>query len=254
MANSQRHSPSANGVSAQANEYFLGLETSSNSTGVALLDATGLRFAIRRSGLNHNEVLLELVSLACRCTGIETSQLGGIGVTIGPGMFSSLRVGLSVAKGLALPWRIPIKGIETLRAIARTAAALDLPTAADTGRVAYLALTDARKQQVYCGMFAQEKTLLPPRVCSPDELPGLISPLSPSISRLVVCGEAASLCFPLLRKAGIATIMSPVTHPEAQVVAEAAKEAILTEGGDNLEKLVPVYLRRTDAELSRTPD
>ncbi len=254
MTAAQPASFSAGIVSAQANEYFLGLETSSNSTGVALLDATGLRFAVRRSGLNHNEVLLELVSLACRCTGIETSQLNGIGVTIGPGMFSSLRVGLSVAKGLALPWQIPVKGIETLRAIARTAAAVDLPITSDIGATAYLALTDARKQQVYCGLFTREKTLLAPCVAAPKELPGIISPLKLPLSQLVLCGEAAPLCFPLLHKSGIAAIISPVTHPEAQVVAEAAKEAILREGGDNLEKLVPVYLRRTDAELNRIPD
>lgn len=233
-------------------QFFLGIETSGHSTGIALIDQTGAKFSERRHGLSHNEVVLGLIRQALAAAGIEPRQLSGIGVTVGPGMFTSLRVGLSAAKGLALPWSIPVKGIGTLSALARTAASAGPPSSPAAEMPVSLVLVDARKQQVYYGLYARGRPILPPSVALPEELPAILNRSLVQGSSLTLCGNAAMLCRSALLEAGFVTKDSGVELPDACSVAEAAKETILKQGGDNPETLVPVYLRRTDAELRRT--
>lgn len=126
----------------------LGIETATSVCGAALVRG-GECLAVREvdEGHVHAERLLPLIDEALREARIGTGDLGCIAVSIGPGSFTGLRIGLSVAKGLALAADIPLVAVPTLEALA-----LRVVDAADGGEI--LAALDARRDEVYCQFFA----------------------------------------------------------------------------------------------------
>ena len=219
---------------------FLGIETSGTDTGVALAGPDHVIFEAVNHGGNHNEVLLGLIDEAFKSSGIGLKTLGGIGVTIGPGMFTSLRVGLSVAEGIAIAHAIPVKGISTLFALAQAAKEPGKPV---------LAVIDARKHQVYAGLYKDEQVLIKPRVIYPEGLAELAGRFIDSGTVLVLAGNGTRCCVPFLsgqERVQVTGIQAPPPHIVAQIAAR-----LIPAGGNDIGRLAPLYLRRTDAELKR---
>jgi tRNA threonylcarbamoyladenosine biosynthesis protein TsaB len=194
------------------------------------------------SGITHNEVILPLLKELFDEAGLAPADLAAIGVTIGPGMFTSLRVGLSAAKGLAVAHGIPVKGIGTLPGLA----------ASVTPARTVLALVDARKSEVYAALYDGSSEALAPCVVSPSALPDILrSTISDSRFPIALAGSGTHLCLDALNSAGITAEDSDVRYPSAAAVARLADERIQSEGRDDTSRLEPLYLRRTDAELNR---
>jgi tRNA threonylcarbamoyladenosine biosynthesis protein TsaB len=219
--------------------FILGIETSGTESGVALLRGDELLLAVNRpTGAAHNEALPLLLEAAFRDSGVGPAGLDGIGVTIGPGMFTSLRVGLSVAKSIALVRDIPVVGVGTLPALAATVG---------PGRPV-LAVIDARKAQVYAALYDHGRELLAPCVVMPAELPSLL----PAGLRPVVAGSGAGLCVGPLRESGVDVCESGIIQPLPAVIARTAATAIAAGNVGTPDDIEPLYIRRTDAELSRS--
>jgi len=80
---------------------------------------------------NHHTIELgPMVSTALSCTNVDSAELTAVGVAIGPGSFTGLRIGLAFAKGLSFSKKIPIIGIPTLDALAAAQPVSDLVLAA----------------------------------------------------------------------------------------------------------------------------
>lgn len=95
----------------------------------------------------HAERLVPLVDSVLREARMMLSDIDGIAVSIGPGSFTGLRIGLSVAKGLAYGSSKPIVGVPTLQALAHRSV--------DAGSSAFiLAALDARRDEVYCQLWS----------------------------------------------------------------------------------------------------
>lgn len=104
---------------------LLAVDTSTRSMGVALYDGTRVLSELTWISKNHHTIeLAPTVDRALTQIGAATSDLQALGVAIGPGSFTGLRIGLALAKGLALSQRLPIIGIPTLDVVA---AALPVP-------------------------------------------------------------------------------------------------------------------------------
>jgi tRNA threonylcarbamoyladenosine biosynthesis protein TsaB len=95
----------------------------------------------------HAERLLSLIDDVLRKTRISPEQLDAIAVSIGPGSFTGLRIGLSVAKGLAYATGRPLVAVPTLEALARKAAEPGV------AHPLILPLLDARRDEVYGQFF-----------------------------------------------------------------------------------------------------
>lgn len=106
--------------------YILGIETSTKVCGAAIVD-DGTWIAHNQTNLKniHASILVDLVQAAFHQTSISATDLTAIGVSIGPGSFTGLRIGLSVAKGLALGANVPIVTVPTLDALAHHAPVRD---------------------------------------------------------------------------------------------------------------------------------
>jgi len=221
----------------------LGIETSGASTGLALA-AGGKVVAelVEHSSCGHNEVLMPLLDRLLKGAGVMPCHLSGIGVDIGPGMFTSLRVGTSTAKGLAIARRLPIVGVSALWSLARTA---------QSTRDRVLPLVDARKHQVYAALYLEGRPAIPPSVLSPEQLVSEVGSILPGRGSLVVAGSGASICASLLAAAGVELELTGIENPSPGVVALEAGERIARGLAGDLAAIEPLYLRRTDAELAR---
>jgi len=221
---------------------LLAIDTSTAQIGLGLYD--GVQVAgecFWHSGLHHTQELAPALAELLRRVGVKMDQLRLIGVAIGPGSFTSLRVGLAFAKGLALARHLPIIGIPTLDILA---AALPLPAApaeaAKNKRLA--AVVQAGRGRLAVGWYrAGEKTWQadgPAFVTNADELAEKIH------KRVIICGElTAEDRQRLARKFKNVTLASPaqcVRRPA--VLAELAWQKWQAGEVSPPASLAPIYL------------
>lgn len=171
--------------------------------------------------------------------GLTPAGLAALAVTIGPGTFTGLRVGLAAARGFALARALPLVGVTTLEAIAE-------PVEAEEGEVIAAAF-DARRGEVYLQVFdAARAPLGEPMIVAlekaGDHVPG---------SRVVAVGTGAGLLAEVLSARNIACRLSPAApQPDALVVARIASARLKAHGPDRFRvPPAPLYLRAPDAKL-----
>ena len=235
-----------------AKDFFLGIETSSVVTGLALIKDEELQYEVRcLTGSKHNETIYQLLSDSLNFVGIEVKDLSGIGVSIGPGMFTSLRVGLALAKGLALPFQIPVKGINTLDALANS-----VPNFNRANNFV-ISVIDARKEEVFAAIYRRKIRISEYLIVKPTELMNQIF-VSQRNQQLE---EIVSICFVgngLIKYQSIFEQSFPkdfdsviLEAPLPSTIAFLAKNKILDGDTSDIASLQPFYLRATDAELKR---
>lgn len=149
---------------------ILGIETATTVCGAALIaDGSVSGEAEIHEKNAHAERIMNLIDTVVEQSGIRLSELDAIAVSIGPGSFTGLRIGLSVAKGLCFSLDKPLVAVPTLHVLAQRAAA------DNSVRTPYiLAAIDARRDEVYCQLFRRNGTTVHPeweeRDCTLDAL------------------------------------------------------------------------------------
>lgn len=129
---------------------ILALETSGTCGSVALVDGGGCRAEHSlQSSRTHSRRLLDAVAGLMRECETDWAQLDAIAVSLGPGSFTGLRIGLSSAKGLTLATAKPLIGISSLDGLAAQGGQQPLPICA---------LIDARKKEVFAGFYQTSPT------------------------------------------------------------------------------------------------
>jgi tRNA threonylcarbamoyladenosine biosynthesis protein TsaB len=220
---------------------LLALETATLAGGAALLDDGRLVGESRLNiALTHSERLMAVVDRLLRDCGWELASLGGLAVSIGPGSFTGLRVGAATAKGLALALEIPVAPVPTLDAMAATLPFADSPICP---------LLDARKNEVYCSLYrwtdgGMERqwdylALSPGAAAARLEAP------------VIVLGDGVAACRPYLARLGPDLREAPPAQslPSPAVVGALGHAMLAAGGGIPAERLAPLYLRPSEAEL-----
>ncbi len=131
---------------------ILAFDTSTEVCTVSLL-ALGddVRLVAARTavaGRGHTRMLLGFCDEVLREAGAEPPDLGAIVVGTGPGTFTGVRIGIATARAMALSLGIPVVGVSTLAALAAAAA-----DTADTGASAIAPVVDARRGQLFAGVY-----------------------------------------------------------------------------------------------------
>lgn len=125
----------------------LGVETATPVVGVAVADGAGVRAELRfRADRELAERLMPAVVRVLEEGGLALKDLDGISISIGPGSFTGLRVGVSTVKGLLFALKIPAVGVSTLEALAVSAAG-------ELCLHAVCPLVDAKRGEVYAALF-----------------------------------------------------------------------------------------------------
>ena len=207
---------------------LLALDTATPLVTVALHDGADVVAELTADApMKHGEQLAPLVAGVLERAGIVRQDLTAIGVGVGPGPFTGLRVGLVTARTLGFVLEIPVYGVCTLDVLAVEAVA--------TGAVAgdFAVATDARRKEVYLATYDVDGSRLDgPVVGKPAVL----------ATGLPVAGEG-----PLLYPEAFPNAVAP-TRPSAgwlaHTIAEEKAELLDPE---------PLYLRRPDAAVPSTP-
>lgn len=98
---------------------LVAIDTSSDMSGVALYGAAGLLAQTQwQSGRRHSEQVLAQLDHLCRLCDVAPASVTHVAVSVGPGSWSGIRVGISIAKGLAIANDIPVIGVSTLDLLA----------------------------------------------------------------------------------------------------------------------------------------
>jgi tRNA threonylcarbamoyladenosine biosynthesis protein TsaB len=215
----------------------LAIDTALEACAAAVLDTVRGEIVsreIKPMGRGHAEVLMPQIKRVIERSGFCFSDLTRIAVTVGPGSFTGLRVGIAAARGLALATGKPALGLTTLSAFAAPLIAED-----DTAPV--VAVVDARHDHVYLHIIGPGgRTLVPPRLASlRDALRACITSRAP---RLV--GNAAALLaanWPA-RERQPASVHQQAA-PDIDWVAQLGAAAPESAGPPR-----PLYLRAPDAQ------
>ena len=225
---------------------LLAIDTSTRYAGVALWkDDTPIATLGWYSPHNHTAELLPAIEYVLSKGENGTAGLHGIAVALGPGGFSALRVGISAAKGLALPLAIPIVGVGTLEMEAYPHAGTGLPIRP---------LLDAGRLEVATAVF-QESRARWSRL--EDERVATIEEIMESIPRrTLLCGEGVPARAGYLREyLGRRAVIMASHNPASRLWALGVLARVRLERGeaDDPADLQPRYLRRPSIGAPRTP-
>lgn len=205
----------------------LAIETSGGVGSVALDDQEPCRGVQFTEGLAHGRVLLPAIERLLREAGRKSPDYVAVGV--GPGSYTGLRIGVTVARTLAWTWECPLLGISSLTALAFRAGRQERPV---------VTLVDARQSDVYHGTFRWRHGIpLPisgPSVGTPDEVRLEL----PRGAFLVGDG-----CARLHLKPAIEGLV-----PDAVAVLMLARQRFLAGERDRIQTVLPQYLRISEAE------
>jgi tRNA threonylcarbamoyladenosine biosynthesis protein TsaB len=206
----------------------LGLDTAVGACSAAVLaDGQALAALSEPMTRGHQERLALMARETMDQAGIAFAALDRIGVTVGPGSFTGLRVGLAFAKGLGLALGKPCVGVSVLEALAASEPGADLTVAA----------IDARRGQLYLQAFVDGRAVM-----APDALPIEIAAARVAefagAGRILIVGPGAPLLDGLIAGAHI------IDRPAPDPLALARLAASRTPG-----PVRPLYLRAPDAKL-----
>jgi tRNA threonylcarbamoyladenosine biosynthesis protein TsaB len=210
---------------------------------------TGAGMPLQPRG-NHSEIVLPLIQSVLETGCISFADLSGIAVSIGPGSFTGLRIGLATVKGIAYDMNIPVVGVSTL--LAHAARVKDFEGAV-------YALLDARKNEVYAALFERHGGDL--KRLSEDCVMAVTSAAEQRHAQkfsgaIAFVGDGAERYRSVLLQRFGATAQffsddSLSTSTVAYQVARAASERFCAEDADDLGRLAPRYLRASEAEVKR---
>jgi tRNA threonylcarbamoyladenosine biosynthesis protein TsaB len=195
---------------------------------------------------------MECADSLCKSAGIRPADLSLVACMKGPGSFTALRIGFSAAKGIALALGIPLIAVPTLDCLA-------YPFSMCPGLV--LPLLDAKKGCFFAAFYRKGERLSDFLDASPEELGKIISRITVSGDGLIfLTGSGAQLFhfqFKEIYFKEFNSIENFIIDPDfacgrAKELLKIAKNAKL-KGTNNVED-VPVYLRKSDAELNCKQD
>ncbi|MDO8606969.1 MAG: tRNA (adenosine(37)-N6)-threonylcarbamoyltransferase complex dimerization subunit type 1 TsaB [Phaeospirillum sp.] len=213
----------------------LAIDTSTSACSAALWrDGVVLSRRLRDMARGQSEALIPMVAEVMAEAGLDFAGLDLLAVTVGPGAFTGLRIGLAAARGFALASGLPLAGVSTPLAVAAM-----VPPAERAGRTVLVAI-DSRRDEAWLQAFdADLRPLGDVAALLPEQAAALVA------GPVVLAGDAAPRLLGLLTEAVLA---SSAGWPDAAMVAEVA--AAQWSAGLSLPP-EPLYLRPPDVTVSR---
>jgi tRNA threonylcarbamoyladenosine biosynthesis protein TsaB len=221
---------------------ILAIDTSTNWLGICLYDEFSVYYERTwKTRHRHTVELAPAVAAALEECAISIDQLKGLAVALGPGSFTSLRIGLAFIKGFALAYHLPIAGIPTLDCLAYAQPLNDKPLicALQAGR-SKLAVVEYRNEN------QQWISNGPCRVVTAKELVSQIN--SPTL----ICGEFNEEDRHALTRKWKSIILSSAANSlrRPAYLAELASQRFESGKADDPVTLTPIYLHTADPILS----
>lgn len=224
---------------------ILALETATLCGSVALVSPSQClaEFSLQ-TGETHSRRLLAGIDWLLQETGIDWPAIDAVAVSLGPGSFTGLRIGLATAKGLALAGDAKLIGIGTLDGLAAQLF--------NVSEILICPVLDARKKEIYCGFYKCDTQGIPRLqghylVMSPDELCARIG------EPVVLLGDGATVYGNIFGEKltdFIKVVPAKAYFPRAATIGLLAHEK--WQQGEFLDPAgaEPIYIRASEAELN----
>ncbi len=225
---------------------ILAFETSAKAASVALLNEEQLIGEYyQNNGQTHSRTLMKMAEDLLSNCGYRVEDVTAVACAEGPGSFTGVRIGVAAAKGFAWGRGLPCIGVSTLEAMAHQALSFE-------GLIC--CVMDARREQVYHALFENCCGKLS-RLCEDRaiSLEDLEKELKKYEKPKITVGDGAKLCYNSIGKMVPSCVCAPehLRMQRASGVALVAREKLLSGADFDGAKLVPNYLRLSQAERER---
>ncbi len=225
---------------------ILAIETATGCGSVAITRGSAdhgqvLAEALAQPEKTHSRQLLGSVDWVMQSSGVSWADLDGVALSLGPGSFTGLRIGMAAAKGIVFAAGLPLLGVSTFDAIALSCPVIDRPL---------WCLLDARKQEVYACCYEPGKNGRPVAVNSPvAERPELLAArintpvffAGPGVDAYARCFAAVS---------GAILVPAALSSPRASRTGFLGAEQLAAGSTLDPATAVPLYVRASDAEIN----
>ena len=222
----------------------LGIETSTPQASVAIGSEQGVvASALISRGATYNEFLLPAMRFCLEQSGIGFRNLGGVAVSLGPGLHTGMRVGVATAKALAQALSVPIVGMASLDILA-----YDVRYSSKL----ICSCLDAKRGEVFYALYRSSpggiQRVTDHRVEKPYQL---ATALQSRPEEVLVVGNGALLYRDEFDDLGPRVELGTMSHafPNASSVVELALPRIFREDFDSVYDLKPLYLRRSARKI-----
>jgi tRNA threonylcarbamoyladenosine biosynthesis protein TsaB len=217
---------------------ILAIDTATRCASIALYNRTGvLAEESWRSENNHSVEVMPAITRLMERQGVPLQDLTGIAVALGPGSFTGLRIGMSLAKGLSFALQVPILGVPTLQVSAYAAGDPGCPI---------LAIAEAGRGRICVGRYLYSEGL--PVLQGPIEL-SRSADWDPDLSDCVlVTGEIDSALADRLSQLpnteNLSIVSTAGSLRRAGFLAELSWERLQRGDSDDLDTLEPLYIQQ----------
>lgn len=224
---------------------IINIETSASRCSVAVgIDGESAEYFEDTTGNNHAKSLAPFIAQALDFLGRRELKPEAISVSLGPGSYTGLRIGLSMAKGLCFSKDIPLIGIPTLELLAVKAMFANRDF---EGTELLVPMIDARRMEVYTAAYdfrLNEVLKATPLILSPDSYSELAKN-----HRLVFIGDGTPKAHEILN-CSQGSIWLSGAAPDASVMAIMAEKRFRNEDFIDIAYSVPIYLKDYEAAKS----
>jgi tRNA threonylcarbamoyladenosine biosynthesis protein TsaB len=220
---------------------ILGIETATEVCSVSLLRDGNIIALKESSGSNeHSRLLTPFIHQVMEESGISLSQIDAVAVSMGPGSYTGLRIGVSTAKGLCFSLDKPLIGISTLKAMAWQVMHHPGEDNAGNNNSLLCPMIDARRMEVYLAVFDRELQEISPVeavIIDEDSLRE-----KTSHNRVLVFGNGSDKCKSILSRRDNIYFMDDI-KATAKSIAVLAEEKFLNNEFENTAYFEPFYLK-----------
>ena len=221
---------------------ILGIDTATYGCSVALVDGNGRCLGVRAAEMacGQSEALAPMMQAVLDEAGIDFSAIAAVAVTLGPGAFTGIRIGLAAARAYALVAGIPCLGITTFDVLMHQAKPF-VPNGAAT-----LIAIETKREDVYVQVFDQNgEALRDAAAMLPDAVPAWLG----ALDHVCLAGDAAPRLAAVMRMRVDAPLLAATILPNAESVAALGFDVL-----DAPETALPdpIYLRTPDVTMPGT--
>ena len=218
----------------------IAIETSSRAGSIAaVLDGTVVAEAQFEPGLQHAAMIVPIIDGLCRAQGWSPDRIEELYVSAGPGSFTGLRIGVTLAKTLALTTGVKLVAVPTVRVLVENAPA-------DARHV--IIVLDAKREQIFTARFERDHAAWVQR--EPAHLGSLGEMLARAPRPVYLLGEGIPYHGNYIPKGDAAVIVTaPETwRPRAPIVAQLGAAMAQVGAFTDPDRFTPIYIRRPEAE------
>ena len=219
----------------------LAVDTSSKICAVAILEDNNKIDEISLdNGKTHSENLMPILKEVLERNSLKLSDFNLISVSVGPGSFTGIRIGIASIKPLAEVYNLPVASVTSLESLARNVENVESDTT-------IISLIDARNNQVYAGVFDNCYNLKEEEIAEDIEV---VLKKAEKFSKIVFVGDGAVLHKDLISERLVNNEIKFTDNNEQSAVntGKIGYKKYLNKDLKNADTILPIYLRKSQAE------